>query len=90
MAQRRANKERITFSLNKSTAAFLRRQRAAEEQTSLSALLESIVAREKERLELRQLSAQVSVYYDSRSEDERREDAAWGALGELELAQSDE
>jgi len=90
MAHRRANKERITFSLNKATAVFLRRQVAAEEQASLSALLEAIIAREKERLELRQLSGQVSAYYDSLSEDERREDAAWGALGESELVHTDD
>ena len=90
MPGRHSNKQRITLSLNRATAAFLRRQVAVEEQASVSALVESIIAREKERLELGHLSAQVSAYYDSLSDGERREDALWGELGETELAHTDE
>ena len=84
MPRRRSNKERITVSLNKGTAAFLRHQLVAAKEDSLSALVESIIAREKRHLELSQLSAQVSAYYDSLSDAERREDAAWGELPELQ------
>lgn len=86
MARRQSTKERITLSLNKGTADFLTRQLEATKENSLSALMEKIIAREKRRLELSQLSAQVSAYYDSLPDAERREDAAWGELGESELA----
>jgi hypothetical protein len=86
MPRRHSTKERITVSLNKATAAFLRRQLATQAQGSFSALVESIIAREKRQVELQHLSAQVTAYYDSLPEGERREDAAWGELGETELA----
>ncbi len=86
MARRQSTKERITLSLKKGTADFLRRQREVTKESSLSALAEKIIAREKRHLELSHLSARVSAYYDSRPDAERREDAAWGELGETELA----
>ncbi len=86
MPRRQSTKERITLSLNKGTADFLRRRLEATKENSLSALAEKIIAREKRHLELNQLSAQVSAYYDSLPEAERSEDAAWGELGETELA----
>lgn len=89
MPRRHSNKDRITISLNKSTAAFLRRELVASKSDSLSSLVESIIAREKRHLELSQLSAQVSAYYDSLSDAERRDAAAWGELGESELAHVD-
>ncbi len=79
-------KERITFSLSKRTADFLRHYQTQTRADSLSALLESIIARELRHNELRQLNARVSKYYDSLSDQECQDNAAWGELGEAELA----
>lgn len=85
---RSAKKERITVSLSRDAAKFLRRFRAQVRAPSVSALLEGILANLKGVNEMDELNARVSAYYDSLSDADVHEDAAWAQLGESALAQT--
>jgi hypothetical protein len=53
---------------------------------SLSAGIAVLIERVKRRRELAALSASVTTYYDSMSDEEKREECAWGELGQEGLA----
>lgn len=82
-------KERITVSLSRDAVQFLRSFRAQVKSPSISALLEGILAELRGRSEMEQLNAKVSAYYDSLSDAQVREDAAWGQFGESALARTE-
>ncbi len=83
---RNAKKERVTVSLSRDSVKFLRSFRDQVKAPSVSALLESILANLKGAHEVDQLNARVSAYYDSLSDGDVREDAAWGRFGQSALA----
>ena len=81
----RKGKERMTFSLSKPSADFLR-DFSAEENAHLSAVVEKMIENLKHTRELMRLSAEVTAYYDSLSDASLREQSAWGEIGEVGLA----
>ena len=84
-------KERMTVSLSRESAKFLRAQRAEAQSPSMSALLEKIVGDLQGRIEMEQLDARMQAHYDSFRESDMQEEAAWGALGKAALvSQTDE
>ena len=82
----RPTRERVTLSLAKGTARFLRKHCDDIAAPSLSACVETVVEAHRRRLEQNGLEAQTKAYYDSLSEAERCEDAAWAELATGALA----
>jgi hypothetical protein len=78
-------KDKRTFSLSRQTVAFLESERKATRQKSLSAVLEEIVRRHQEEKEMERISASVTRYYDSISEEERAENLAWAKFAETQF-----
>ncbi len=81
-------KERITVSLEKRTVKFLKTY-AKVKASSISACVEQIVAAARRNSEVEQLNARTRAYYDSLSEPERRDEAAWGEFAEAELPEAE-
>ena len=79
-------KERITVSLSRESARFLRAFRDRVRSPSMSALFEKIVADLQGQVAMEQLDARITAYYDSLRETDIQEDAGWGAIGEAALA----
>ncbi len=74
--QKAGRKERLTLSLERGTVRFLK-SCAKAKASSVSACVEQIIAVSRQ------------TYYDSLSEQERREEAAWGEFAESELARAE-
>ena len=79
-------KERVTLSLSKRAVQFLRTFRKQENSPSLSALVESMIEKARHARDLADLDASVTAYYNSLSEAEVQEQAAWGEIGAAGLA----
>lgn len=80
-------KERLTVSLAPSSAEFLRRF-SAEANLPVSTVIENMVENSKRALELAQLNADVSAFYDSLPEVVLQEQAEWGETGAAGLAEA--
>jgi hypothetical protein len=85
-----AGKARITISLSKDKVRFIKAHRRQAGVSSVSAFIERLVAEAQARAELEKLGARTAVYYDSLSSRETEEQRAWGGLGELGLANTEE
>lgn len=79
-------KERLTVSLSPSSAEFLRRF-SAEANLHVSTVVDNMVENTKRALELAQLNAGVSAFYDSLPDAVMQEQAAWGEMGAVGLAE---
>ncbi len=86
--QKAGRKERLTLSLERGTVRFLK-SCAKAKASSVSACVEQIIAVSRQTSEAARLNAQILAYYDSLSEQERREEAAWGEFAESELARAE-
>jgi len=73
------------LSLEKTTAAFLKRHCEEKYEPSLSACVEHVIAAYRRSVEIGAVSDQVTAYYDSLSPREQAEEAAWGVVGEAAL-----
>lgn len=83
--RRSAKKERITVSLSRDSARFLRAFRTQTNAPSISALFEKMIADLQGRTELELLDEKVKAYYDNLSPSNAQEEYAWGRLGEAAL-----
>jgi hypothetical protein len=83
--QKAGRKERLTLSLERGTVRFLK-SCAKAKASSVSACVEQIIATSRQTSETERLNAQILAYYESLSEQERREEAAWGEFAESEWA----
>jgi hypothetical protein len=79
-------KERLTVSLLPSSAEFLRRF-SAEANLHVSTVVEKMIENSKRAIELAQLNAGVSAFYDSLPDAVMQEQAAWGEKGAAGLAE---
>jgi hypothetical protein len=79
-------KERITVSLSRESAKFLRTLRAEVQSPSMSALFERIVADLQGKTEMEQLEAKIKAYHDTLPDTAIKEESAWGEVGEAALA----
>ena len=86
--QKVGHKERLTLSLERGTVKFLKNC-ARSKASSVSACVEEIIATSRQTSETERLNAQILAYYDSLSEQERREEAAWGEFAESEQAKAE-
>ena len=85
-AKARARKARFTVSVSQETVDLLREIQARVQSPSMSALIEKIVDDLRGKTELEDLESKMKAHYDSMSEADREEEAAWGKLGESALA----
>jgi hypothetical protein len=83
-------KERLTVSLSREAARFLRAFRAHAKSPSMSALFEKMVADLQGKVEIEHLDAKLRTYYDTLSASDVKEESAWGAAGEAGLASLEE
>ncbi len=64
---------------------YLKAYRERARMRAVSALVEAMVAEFRRAREMNRLSADVKAYYDSLSDEESREESAWGELGDSGL-----
>ena len=84
-AKESSRKSRLTLSLERETVQFLQQRQVEAKAPSLSACVENIIAELRRQLELEELNAQTTAYYDAISDAERTENSAWGQLSEREF-----
>jgi hypothetical protein len=85
-----AGKARITISLSKDKVRFIKARSEQVGVRSVSAFIERLVAEAQARAESEKLAARTALYYDSVSALEMEQQRAWGRLGELGLAHTEE
>jgi len=82
---RTARKEKRTFSLSRESLHFLESMRKKRKGTSVSAMLDELIARQRRAEESRRISASITSYYDSLTDKEVAEDRAWGEFAESQF-----
>jgi hypothetical protein len=85
-AWKNRTKARKTFSLSREAVSYLEALRAAKRSPSISSVLEDLIRQRREAEEAQRISASISGYYDSLSDDQVAEDRAWGEFAEGQLS----
>jgi hypothetical protein len=78
-------KERVTVSLSRDSAEYLR-SISSEERSHVSTVVERMIEAARRARELAQLNAEISAFYDARPDAAAQEDVAWGQVGTAGLA----
>ena len=78
-------KEKRTFSLSRESLHFLESMRKKRKSASVSAVLDELIAQHRRRQEAHRISASITSYYDSMTEDEMTEDRLWGQFAETQF-----
>jgi hypothetical protein len=84
-AVRPERKERVTITLSRKSAEYVRTI-SAKEHSHVSTVMERIIESARRAEELKQLNSCISAFYDALPEAAVTEDAAWGQLGASGLA----
>jgi hypothetical protein len=80
-----SRKARKTFSLSRETVKYLESLRKERKKDSMSAVLEDVVRQLQQAKELERISASVSHYYDTLTDEQMAEDRAWGEFAETQF-----
>ena len=78
-------KERVTISLSRHSAEYVRTI-SARERSHVSTVMERMIETTRRAQELKQLNADISAFYDALPDAAVREDAAWGQVGAAGLS----
>jgi hypothetical protein len=78
-------KERVTITLSRHSAEYVRNI-SAQEQSHVSTVIERMIEAARRAQELKQLEAEISAFYDARPDSLVQEDAPWGQVGAAGLA----
>jgi len=78
-------KERVTVSLSRESAEYVR-ARSTKERSHVSSVVERMIESARRAEELRQLNASISAFYDALPESAVAEEEAWGEIGAAGLA----
>ena len=78
-------KERVTVTLSRHTAEYVR-SISAQERSHVSTVMERMIEAARRAQDLKQLDAEISAFYDARPDSVEQEDAAWGQVGAAGLA----
>jgi hypothetical protein len=81
-----ARKEKRTFSLSRESLHFLESMRKKRKASSVSAVLDELIAQQRRSQEARRISASITSYYDSLTDEEVAEDRAWGQFAETQFS----
>ena len=72
------DKEKKSFTLSRSSVAFLKRLRQARNAPSTSVVLDELIQEAAARQRRNSAEQAISAYYNSLSQEEKREQEAWG------------
>jgi hypothetical protein len=78
-------KERVTITLSRHSAEYVRTL-SAKEHSHVSTVIERMIETARRAQELKQLNADISAFYDALPDAAVLEDAAWGQVGTAGLA----
>ena len=81
---RTAGKAKKTFSLSREAMSYLESVRR-NKRVSMSSVLEDIIRQQHQLREMERISASMTRYYDSISDEERAENRAWGEFAESQF-----
>jgi hypothetical protein len=84
MASAALKKEKKTFSLSREAVSYLK-EAHQETQKSASEILEELILEKKLQTERDRISAAITNYYDSLTDEEIQTDNAWGRVGESQM-----
>jgi hypothetical protein len=85
MPPRAVAKAKKTFSLSREAVKYLENLRRESRAQSVSAVLEDLIRRQQQAREAARVSASITNYYDSLTDDQVAGDQAWGRFAEAEL-----
>lgn len=80
MHSTRQAKAKKSFTLSRSSVAFLERLRKEKKATSTSQVVDELIEDAKARRQLEEYEKAVTAYYDNLTDEERKEQRAWGEL----------
>jgi hypothetical protein len=80
-----APKAKKTFSLSRESVRYLESLRNEKRAESVSSVLEELIRQQREAKEMERVSASISSYYDSLSDEEVSRDKAWGEFAESQF-----
>src|SRR5258708_40016948 len=78
-------KERVTITLSRHSAEYVRTI-SAKERSHVSTVMERMIETTRRAEELKQLNADISAFYDTQPDAAVLEDATWGQVGAGGLA----
>ncbi len=78
-------KERVTITLSRDSAEYVRTI-SAKERSHVSTVMERMIETTRRAQELKQLNADIAAFYDALPDAAAQEDAAWGQVGSAGLA----
>jgi len=78
-------KERVTITLSRHSAEYVR-MISAKERSHVSTVMERMIETTRRAQELKQLNADISAFYDALPDGAVQEDAAWGQVSAAGLA----
>jgi hypothetical protein len=78
-------KERVTITLSRHSAEYVRTI-SAKERSHVSTVMERMIETTRRVQELKQLNTDISAFYDALPDAAVQEDAAWGQVGATGLA----
>ena len=78
-------KERVTITLSRHSAEYVR-MISAKERSHVSTVMERMIETTRRAQELKQLNADISAFYDALPDAAVLEDATWGQVGSAGLA----
>jgi hypothetical protein len=82
---KKPRKEKKTFSLSRESILYLESVRKQRKRNSISSVLEELIRQEQSAREMERISASVTSYYDSITDEEREENRAWGQFSETQF-----
>jgi len=80
-----ARKAKKTFTLSRESVNFIEAEKHKRGQHSASAVLEEIIHECRCKQDTTKIDAAISAYYDSVSDEERKEDKCWGEFAESQF-----
>jgi hypothetical protein len=87
---RYAPKQKKSYTLSRSSVAFLKRLHREKSAPSVSAVLDGLIREAEEQRKREAIEAQITAYYDNMTEQEAEEMRDWGevAMQQLRRAKS--
>jgi hypothetical protein len=82
---KQARKTRRTFSLSQEAVRYLESVRKGKQARSISSVLEDLIRKRREAEEMDRISASITGYYDSLTDDQAAQDRAWGQFSESQF-----
>ena len=79
-------KARKTFSLSRESVRYLESLRKAKRGKSISSVLDDLIRQRREAEEMNRVSASITNYYDSLSDQQVAGERSWGEFAETQIS----